>query len=268
MLKNRRQALHRRAAEALLEANAKPEAIAHHFTEARLDDLAIEWWGKAGDQALRRSAFQEAIAHLGKAIDMADKTAAVPVPRAAEHVAGTNQRLKLRSDYASAVMLSRGYAAEETKAAFARAVELTGGAENAAERFTAYWAQWVRSFVRGDLRLARTTAETFLREAEEGGYATEAGVARRGLGVTCLYQGDLAEARTILQRTLADYAPDRDAQTRLRFGLDMGVVTTAHLALAMWHLGDVERARQLAAEAVHIAAELDHAPTSQPHTYA
>ena len=68
LLKSRRQALHRRAAEALRDANAEPEAIAHHFTEAGLDDLAIEWWGKAGDQALRRSAFQEAIAHLGKAI--------------------------------------------------------------------------------------------------------------------------------------------------------------------------------------------------------
>jgi class 3 adenylate cyclase len=83
LLKNRRRALHRRAAEALRDANAEPEAIAHHFTEARLDDLAIEWWGKAGDQALRRSAFQEAIAHLGKAIDMADKAAAAPLPRAA-----------------------------------------------------------------------------------------------------------------------------------------------------------------------------------------
>jgi class 3 adenylate cyclase/predicted ATPase len=262
LLKSRRQALHRRAAEALLEANAEPEAIAHHFTEARLDDLAVEWWGKAGDQALRRSAFQEAIAHLGKAIDMADKVAAAPMPHAAGHLADTNQRLKLRSDYASAVMLSRGYAAEETRAAFARAVELTGGAENAAERFTTYWAQWVRSFVRGDLRLARSTAETFLREAEEGGYATEAGVARRGLGVTCLYQGDLAEARTVLERTLAEYAPDRDAPTQLRFGLDTGVVTTAHLALAMWHLGEVERARRLATEAVQIAAELDHPPTN------
>ena len=77
LLKSRRQALHRRAAEALRDANAEPEAIAHHFTEAGLDDPAIEWWGKAGDQALRRSAFQEAIAHLGKAIEMADK-AGVP----------------------------------------------------------------------------------------------------------------------------------------------------------------------------------------------
>ena len=52
LLKSRRQALHRRAAEALRDADAEPEAIAHHFTEAGLDDLAIEWWGKAGDQAL------------------------------------------------------------------------------------------------------------------------------------------------------------------------------------------------------------------------
>src|SRR5208337_2153889 len=42
LLKSRRQALHRRAAEALRDANAEPEAIAHHFTEAGLDDLAIE----------------------------------------------------------------------------------------------------------------------------------------------------------------------------------------------------------------------------------
>ena len=80
LLKSSRQALHRRAAEILVgqpePAAAEPEVIAHHFTEAGLDELAIEWWGKAGDQALRRSAFQEAIAHLGKAIAMADQAAA------------------------------------------------------------------------------------------------------------------------------------------------------------------------------------------------
>ena len=64
LLKSRRQALHRRAAAALIAAQSEPEAIAHHFTAARADDLAIEWWGNAGDDALRRSAFKEAIAHL------------------------------------------------------------------------------------------------------------------------------------------------------------------------------------------------------------
>ena len=78
LLKSRRQVLHRRVAEILRDrfadtAAAEPEALAHHFTQAGMTDAAIEWWGKAGDQALRRSAFQEAIAHLGKAIEMADK---------------------------------------------------------------------------------------------------------------------------------------------------------------------------------------------------
>src|SRR6478752_8161765 len=92
---SRRQALHRRAAEILREQPeyaAEPEAVAHHFTQAGLDDLAIEWWGKAGDEALRRSAFKEAIAHLGKAIDMADRAGAT-ARSAPGGSAAPNQRL-------------------------------------------------------------------------------------------------------------------------------------------------------------------------------
>ena len=69
LLKSRRQILHRRVAEILRDrfaatAAAEPEALAYHFTQAGMTDAAIEWWGKAGDQALRRSANQEAMAHL------------------------------------------------------------------------------------------------------------------------------------------------------------------------------------------------------------
>ena len=108
LLKSRRQALHRRAAEILRDqperAAAEPELIAHHFTEAGLDDQAIEWWGKAGDQALRRSAFQEAIAHLGKAIAMADKAGQFGSPI---------ERLKLQTGYGQALMFAKGFGAEE-----------------------------------------------------------------------------------------------------------------------------------------------------------
>jgi predicted ATPase len=81
LLKSRRQILHRQIADALrgeftAGAAAEPELVAHHLTQAGLDEPAIEWWGKAGDQALRRSAFKEAAAHLGKAIELADKLAA------------------------------------------------------------------------------------------------------------------------------------------------------------------------------------------------
>src|SRR6185437_6955756 len=88
LLRSRRQVLHRRVAEMLRDrfadtAAAEPEALAHHFTQAGMTDAAIEWWGKAGDQALRRSAFQEAISHLGKAIEIADSAEATKLRAAA-----------------------------------------------------------------------------------------------------------------------------------------------------------------------------------------
>ena len=73
LLRSRRQALHKRAASALIAAQSEPEAIAHHFTAAGARSPAIEWWGNAGEDALRRSAFKEAMAHLGKAIALADE---------------------------------------------------------------------------------------------------------------------------------------------------------------------------------------------------
>ena len=66
LLRSRRRTLHRRVAEILRyhfasTAATEPEVIAHHFTQAGLLDDAVEWGGKAGEQALRRSSFQEAI---------------------------------------------------------------------------------------------------------------------------------------------------------------------------------------------------------------
>ena len=80
LLKSRRQILHRKIADTLREqfpdiVEAEPELLAHHFTQAGLTAPAIEYWGKAGDLALRRSAFKEAIAHLGKAIEMTEALA-------------------------------------------------------------------------------------------------------------------------------------------------------------------------------------------------
>jgi predicted ATPase len=187
LLKSRRQVLHRRVAETLRDrfadrAAAEPEVLAHHFTQARMTDDAIEWWGKAGDQALRRSAFQEAISHLGKAIEMADQAGDSPAPgAAAATTTSATERLKLQTSYGRALAWSRGFAAEDTKAAFSRARELAAGIENVDERFDAYYGMWVGSIVGGDLELALATAETCRRDAESSGRRTDVAVAHRYL---------------------------------------------------------------------------------------
>jgi tetratricopeptide (TPR) repeat protein len=270
LLKSRRQVLHRRVAEVLRDrfattAAAEPEALAYHFTQAGLTEAALEWWGKAGDQALRRSAFHEAIAHLGKAIEMADKAGSAPSPGAAPEAAAS-QLLKLQATYGQAIMYSRGFASEDAKMAFTRAQELAAKVDNTDERFTTYYGLWVGSFSRGELGSAREAAETFRREAENEGRMTEAAVGRRILGVTCAWQGDFAEAQANLEEALRIYDPKRDREAKFRFGLDPGASATAHLAHASWQLGEDGRPRELIEESVARAVDSAHAP-SQANTF-
>jgi predicted ATPase len=263
LLKSRRQALHRRAAEILVghaeRAAAEPEVIAHHFTEAGLDDRAIEWWGKAGDKALRRSAFQEAISHLGKAIAMVNR--AEGAPHAAAAPASASQRLKLQTSLGQAMMYSRGFGSDESQAAFARARALAAGVDNASERFDAHYGQFVGSMLHGELSLAQETAESFLRDAETEGRMTETSVARRCVGVARIVQGDFIDAEKNFNEVLRTYDPARDRDARFRFGMDAAAAAACYLALASWAMGDVERARALSEEALARADETAHAPT-------
>ena len=264
LLKSRRQILHQKIADTMREkfpgvVEAEPELLAHHFTQAGLTAPAIEYWGKAGDLALRRSAFKEAIAHLGKAIELSDKKGPATPPRAA--AASASQRLKLQANYGQAVMWSKGYAAVETKAAFARVGELAKEMRNAEVPGETYYARWTRSLFRGELGSAREAAESFLCEAESEARLPEAGVAHRVLGLTLLFQGNFAQARAHLEQALRIYSPERDLEAKFRPGLDPKVTATAYLACAAWPLGDVERARELIEEAKACAAESAHVPT-------
>ena len=243
LLKSRRQALHARAAEILREtASPEPEAIAHHFAQAGLNDLAIEWWGKAGDQALRRSAFQEAITHLGKAIEKADKGGAT----ARRPPAAPIQNLThLHVAYGNALIAARGYGAPETTQAFARARELASGDKDAPERLAAVYGLWVGSYTRGELPSMRAHAAAFLSDVEARPDLPETSVAHRVRGTTCWFAGEYREARDHLERALALFQPGRDDDLAFRFGLDPGVGAMGFLAKVSWPLGEVDRSVSL-----------------------
>jgi class 3 adenylate cyclase len=131
LLKSRRQVLHRRIAETLRDrfadnAAVEPEVLAHHFTQAGLTDAAIEWWGKAGDKSLRRSAFQEAISHLSKAIEIADK-AAESTQGADSLASSAGRRVKLQTSLGQALMWGKGFGSEESKAPSSKLANLPVG---------------------------------------------------------------------------------------------------------------------------------------------
>src|SRR5262249_58285173 len=45
-------------------------AIAHHYTEANLVEPAIDYWLKAGERAVARSAYVEALGHLTRGLEL------------------------------------------------------------------------------------------------------------------------------------------------------------------------------------------------------
>jgi class 3 adenylate cyclase/predicted ATPase/ABC-type transport system involved in cytochrome c biogenesis ATPase subunit len=259
LLKSRRRILHRQIADALRGefpaiAAAEPEVVAYHLTQAGLDEPAIEWWGKAGDQALRRSAFKEAAAHFGKAIELADKLAA---PSGATG----SSRLHLQTSLGNALIWAKGYQAPETSAAFARARELASKVEDPVERFSAFYGLWVGHFVRGEPPPMREIAELCLREATARPDCLETLIAHRISGVTCLYFGDFASAHDHLRKTIELCDQALHAGFANRFGQDPRAAAEAYDAIALWVLGRVDEALSLAERALADAESAAHAPT-------
>ena len=103
------------------------------------------------------------------------------------------RRLDLQTSFARAVLWSKGWAADDTKAAFERAGDLATSANFPSKRFLAPVGQFLWSLNCGEVRAARDIAGRFLREAEADGRTAEIGAARDLLGIACIHQGDLAE---------------------------------------------------------------------------
>src|SRR5262249_31111068 len=83
LLKSTRQQYHQRIAQVLEEripetAEAQPELLAHHYTEAGLIEQSVAYWYKAGQGASERSAHVEAIAHLRQGLELLETLPKTP----------------------------------------------------------------------------------------------------------------------------------------------------------------------------------------------
>jgi DNA-binding winged helix-turn-helix (wHTH) protein/tetratricopeptide (TPR) repeat protein len=266
LLRDARRDLHARIAIALERdfpyvKDSHPEILARHYDEAELLPLATTWWGKAGDLALRRPAFDEAVAHLGRAIEAADS-----IPPDAEPAISPSARLKLQVAYAQALMWARGHgnAAPETIAAFARARELMAGVEDGSERFFTFYGLWAGSMSRGEIASARDQAEAYLSAAEREPGAPQAAVAHAVAGVTSWHQGDFVGARAHLEQAQAIYrAAPAGSDHLFRFGQDVEAHIVIWLALVLWPLGEPDRAGRFANDVLaRAAAESGPVPTT------
>jgi predicted ATPase len=171
-------------------------------------------------------------------------------------------RVHLQTAYGQALMYSRGYAAEETKAAFARAADLAANTDESAERFSASYGQCLGHLLRSEYREAEDIATRLLHEAETAKSRQQRVRACNVLGQACLYQGKLSAAPRAFECTLADWRLATESVQRSQPWIDPGVMAESSLAQIAWLAGDPVRAQQLSEQAIQRANELGQAQTS------
>jgi class 3 adenylate cyclase/tetratricopeptide (TPR) repeat protein len=248
LLRSRRQLLHRHIGDVLRDefpaiAETEPEVVAYHFTEAGLSGTALEWWRKAGQQALKRSAYSEAIAHLGKAVAISD---ALP-----DEPGQTMSRLNLQITYGRALRGSLGHSAPETVAAWTRARQLAAGINDPVELAPIHSGLFNACLTHGEIAPMRQLAEAIMNVASQRPESPVAAVvAHWTSGVTCWFGGNYLDAREHLEQALAIYRAEPDPATFKASTLDLPFVIMRFLALVLWPLGEIDRSRRLAAEAV------------------
>ena len=211
LLKSRRQVLHRRVAEVLRDnvaasAAVEPELLAHHFSQAGLIEDAIEWWGKAGQRSLERSALAEAVEQLTRALDQIATLPATPALR--------REQIKLQVALITPLLHVKGYAAPETKAAAEQARLLIEKAEALGEPpedplllFSVLYSFWVANYAAFNGDAMRDLAAQFLALAEQQGSTAPLMIGHRLMGMSLLNTGEIAEGRAHFDRAIALYNP-------------------------------------------------------------
>jgi class 3 adenylate cyclase/tetratricopeptide (TPR) repeat protein len=258
LLRGQRQALHARIGNMLREqfpeiAVTEPETLAHHYTQAGLVDIAINYWRKAGERALRRSAMVEAVQHLTHGIELTRSLPATP--------ARDRRELDLHLALGRFIRIVKGMAAPETLQVFMRARRLLDDGATVTEQMTVFYGLWGVHYVRAEHAEAREVAEQCLDLAARHLNDDGAGVlANYIMGDTLWATGTFVAARYHLERTLALTAAAGAGSAVARDLQNHEINALSYLSWVLWPLGYPAQAIAAARQSVQRARETGHVP--------
>ena len=256
LLKSRRQIYHQKIAVALEERfpaarDTQPALLAHHYTEAGMTELALDYWQKAGQFAIERSANIEAIASLTKGLDLVERLPA--------GLGRVQRELALRVAIGIPLVATRGYAAADVERTYTRAHALALEVGESPQLPNILWGLWVFYLTGGPLDTALEIAGQYRELAERRQESALLLETCQMNGIPHFYMGNFALGRPYLERGAAMYDPKlHHALIFEHGGADTGVAVMTHEALAVWALGYPDQARQKMEAAMACARSLEH----------
>ena len=255
LLKRTRQQYHQQIAQ-MLEAEfpetveAEPELVAHHYTEAGLNEQAVGYWLQAGKRAFQRSANVEAMNHLTKGLEVL-----MTLPDTVERA---RQELDLQITLGSVFVAVKGFASSDTECAFVRARELCQQVGETPPLFPVLCGLLRFHMVRAELQAMRELAEQLFNLAQRAQDPALLLEAHRAMGQTMYWLGELTPARTHFEEAIALYDPQRHRSHAFLYTQDPGVACRGFGAWPIWVLGYPEQALQNIHEALDLAQKVAH----------
>jgi tetratricopeptide (TPR) repeat protein len=259
LVRSRRQQLHGHIARTLEErypdiVAAEPEIVAYHFTEAGLIEPAIDYWRRAGDHSLARSAYKEAINHLSRALEL--------LKTMHQTVETLDQELEICTKMGPTLFAVKGARSTEAKTIYLRALELVDLLDKQSQRFTVLWGLWYVNYSRGQYSAARETGERLLVAAQKGDDTGQLLEAHHALWAVLSAMGRAKDAVIHMERGIGVY--DRvlhASQASLFGGHDPGACCYYHLAVNRWLLGYPDQSLRAVVDVLRLTEELKHPPT-------
>jgi len=249
LLRGKRRQYHLQIAEILEKrfpqiADAQPELLAHHYTEAAITDKAVSYWQAAGQRAVRRSANAEAINHLTRGIDLL-KT----MPESSERF---QQELTLLLALGTPLTDAKGFASPEVSGVYSRARELCGRVGGVRQLFPVLWGMWLFYNARAEHQVAREMADQCYQLAESAGDPELLIAAHHARGVTLSLLGDVSASLEHLNQAVVLYDSTRHRDR----ALISGIACRSQEAHAFWFLGQPDRALEKNNEALSFSQKL------------
>ena len=259
LLMARRREWHERTARVLEEgfpeaAANEPELLAHHFGEAGLNEKACEYRMRAGDRALSRSAYNEAIANFSAGLKAAE--ALLPSPEAMRH------QLDLLLKLGVARGIVHGMQSAAAEEAYRRAAEIAENLGDGDAAYRAKWGLWLNANLGRRTALARDRAQELVRLAQRSGDGDLLLEAYHCRWSTAIFRGEVASAIADGSRGIESYDLARHRHLGIAFGgHDPGVCAHVCSSLALQMAGDRERSKDLQVRGLALAETLDHPNT-------